>query len=659
LNDTANGPRASRAEIAWLGVVCVALLAIYLPGLGNSLVFDDSYLAEGLFRDYASPLDVRARWLSYGSFVWLQSLAGDGWWKQRLANLAIHMGVVVALWALYREILRHIQAPGGAAGPPAGYERSPALALAIGAFALNPVAVYSVAYLVQRSILLATFFVVLALWLFARGMSQRRPWLHACALASYAAAIVSKEHAILAPLAALPLYIVVARPSGRRLALVAGAGATAVAIAALALYARYGEILGKPFDEYSRVYLAQLARLNPDAPRLAFPLSIENQAWLFFQYGLRWFLPFEAWMSINLRPPFPVALASFPQVLGIVGYAAAVVGGFWAVVRYRDWRALLGLSLLFPALLFATEFATVWVQDPFVLYRSYLWAIGVPGIVFFAVHGASWKLAAAIGAVLGALLGWQAFDRVSSLATPERAWTDAIEKLPADPRAVGRWFPYLNRGSDYVDRNQFGLAVKDFEMSATLGDMGMGTFNIGSVLAAAGRHEQAMRAFASAEKQGYDLYNLPFQRGLSLMALGHPVEARAQFERARALDPPSPAREIVLLQLGRTALQLGRPDDALPPLRAFLDRDPGSKEGRYLLGMALVARGEHAAALPILAKLVDEDHGGIAYYGRALAHQGLGHKAEALADIDTAIRIGPDNPALHELRAKIRAMREP
>ena len=81
---------------------------------------------------------------------------------------------------MYREILRHIAPPpadsGHAAGQTAaGYDKSlPALWLAIGFFALNPVAVYAVAYLIQRSILLATLFVVLGLWLFARGLVDRQ-----------------------------------------------------------------------------------------------------------------------------------------------------------------------------------------------------------------------------------------------------------------------------------------------------------------------------------------------------------------------------------------------------------------------------------------------------------------------------------------------------
>ena len=158
--------RLSRSELLWLPVVLAALLAIYLPGLGNIPVFDDAFLTDGeLFAEYRSLFEFRVRVISYGSFVWMQALFGEGWWKQRLLNFAIHVGVVLALWGLYREILRHIAPPPAEAAPPGKevlpYHQSPALGLAVGFFALNPVAVYAVAYLIQRSILLATFFTVL------------------------------------------------------------------------------------------------------------------------------------------------------------------------------------------------------------------------------------------------------------------------------------------------------------------------------------------------------------------------------------------------------------------------------------------------------------------------------------------------------------------
>src|SRR5690349_13195592 len=98
-----------KRELAWLPVVLAALLVIYLPGLDNALVFDDESLASGqLLANYAALLELRARMFSYGSFVWVREVFGDGWWKQRLLNLAIHMGTVVVLWGLWREILKHV-----------------------------------------------------------------------------------------------------------------------------------------------------------------------------------------------------------------------------------------------------------------------------------------------------------------------------------------------------------------------------------------------------------------------------------------------------------------------------------------------------------------------------------------------------------------------
>lgn len=649
--------RLPRADRLWLAAIVAGMLAIYIPGLGNPLVFDDVQLTDGgLLASYAS-LELRVRALSYGSFAWLQSLFAEGWWKQRVANLAIHVAVVVALWALYREILRHVAPPAAdGAIAPEGYDRSPALWIAIGFFALNPAAVYAVAYLIQRSILLATFFVVLGLWLFARGLATGKPWLHALAVVSYVLALASKEHALLAPLAAIPVYIVVARPGAKRLAAIAAVAGLLAGAAGWALWLRYGEIIGQPFDEFSRVYLAQLSQLDPDAARNAYPLSILNQAYLFFEYGLRWILPLPAWMSINMRPAFPVTWLTFPHLLGAIGYVALVAGAFFLVVRYRDWRSLVGLSLLIPALLFATEFATVWVQDPFVLYRSYLWAIGVPGIVFFFVHGFPLRVSMAIGLVVGSLLGAGALERVFSLSTPERAYTDAIEKLPDDPRSVGRWFPYLNRGNVYFELEQYALAERDFEASSALGDGGLGTFNVGALRLRAGKPREALVAFDKAEKQGYDLFNLPFQRGMALVALGGIPQAHAQFTKAMGMNPTSPIREILLLQLGRTAVQLGKRDEAIAHLEALLAVQPAHREGRFVLSMALISKGEHARAAALLDGMLAEAPNPSAFYARAMANHGLKRKPQATADIENAIRLGLDNPVIREWQARIRAM---
>ena len=646
--------RVFRRQWTWLVAVLAIAIGIYLPGLGNLPVFDDAFYADGQLKRVYGELQLRPRLLSYGTFVWIDALFGEGLWKQRLFNVLVHLGVVAALSTFYREILRFIVPPEPDPGEPVQqYRDSHAFGLALAFFALNPVAVYAVAYVIQRSILMATLFVLLGLWLFARGLRTGRWWMHAVAVLCYALAVASKEHAVLAPLAALPVYVLVARPSRRRLAIVAGAGTALIAAAGILLAQRFGNILGAPFDEFSQVYLQQLAALNPDAPRQAWPLSIENQAWLFFEYGVRWFLPVADWMSISMRPPFPVQWTSFPQVLGVPLYIAVVVGASWLLLRSRDWRALAGLSVLLAAILFGSEFATVWVQDPFVLYRSYLWAIGVPGLILCFAHGTSLRALLVITAVVCVLLSWQAIERVLSLESPETAWSDAIRKLPRDARAVGRWFPYLNRGSYYVERDQDELALRDFEASAQLGDMGMGWFNTGSLLNAKGKYLQALALFDRAEKQGYTLYALHFQRGLALAALNRLREAQREFELAMLMAPPSPVREILWLQRGRMALQNGERETAIGDLEKYVAYDPKHGEARYLLAMAYNAKTEYEKALQALEGVPE---GGSVHYARALAFYGLGRKDDATREIDTAVRLGPPNPILTQWQAKIRAM---
>jgi hypothetical protein len=411
----------------------------------TTLVFDDRALTDGrIFGVYGSLLRGEPRALSYGSFVWIQAVFGDGWPVQRAFNLLIHLGVMLALWAFYRDILTSITPSDD---DPSGveYQQYPGIGLAVGFFALNPVTVYAVAYLIQRSILMATLFVVLGLWQFARGVQRGSKMSFVAALACYVLAVMSKEHAIMAPLAALPVYILVARPSLKKLALIGGAGAVLVGGAAAVLALRYGEIIGNPFDEFSKIYMAQLSALGPDVEKNAYLLSIFNQAWLFFKYGLFWLLPYAGWLSIDMRPPFPVSLTAFPQVLGVVGYLAVLAGGFYLIVRYRDWRALLGVSMLLPALLFVTEFATVWVQIP-VLTVAICGQSAFPGWCF----PVSWV----VGRLLWLVWCWrvvrfQALDRVHSLSVG-RVWACDCQ-APRRP-AGGRTLVSTSTGGVYLDQ---------------------------------------------------------------------------------------------------------------------------------------------------------------------------------------------------------------
>lgn len=215
---SSSGPGSSPhpAKTAWLFVVlCTALLVlVYGSGLNNALVFDDMRLEDGtIFGRYGSLLAFRQRLLSYGSFVWLHELLGLGWKGQRVVNLLLHLGTAAALWAFTRALLNpDVFDEEQRQSPHFVPSLQAAVLVGVAVFALNPVAVYAVAYLVQRSIVMATLFGVLACWAWVRGLqSGRWPWF-AGALLAYVAAVLSKEHAAVFAAFAVPLYIQVRRP---------------------------------------------------------------------------------------------------------------------------------------------------------------------------------------------------------------------------------------------------------------------------------------------------------------------------------------------------------------------------------------------------------------------------------------------------------------
>ena len=139
-------------------------------------------------------------------------------------------------------------------------------------------------------------------------------------------------------------------------------------------------------------------------------------------------------------------------------------------------------------------------------------------------------------------------------------------------------------------------AFEDFRISSTLGDKGMGMFNMGSLLLEAGRHAEALQAYDKAQQLGYDFPGLRYQRGIALHVLGRRAEAHREFELALTETPVLPRRETVLALKGRVALEMGRVDDAMADLEAALKLDPRHQKARADLGMAVVIQRDYARA---------------------------------------------------------------
>ncbi|MFG0638827.1 tetratricopeptide repeat protein [Delftia sp. WSY_22] len=653
----------SKAIYWFSALLLLAILGVYLPGLNNGLLFDDMRLTDGtIFGNYGSLLDFKQRTLSYGSFVWIEQIFGDGWWKQRVFNIALHLATVAALYALFKALLTQTRFPHDIEEQPHFHaSRDAALQLGLVLFALNPVAVYAVGYLVQRSIVMATLFAVLACWAFVRGLQGGRALWHVAALICYVLAVLSKEHAFLTVAMVVPLYIFVKRPGLKAAMVIVGMALLLLAVASAAVFHFFGSLMGQIFDEQSQGYARQLEALQPGITSRIYPLSILNEAALFFAYGFLWIVPYVGWMSIDLRPAFPLGFGSIWHLAGALGYLALLACSIWALLKRPGVIGLVALCLLFPLLWYATEFATVWLQDPFVLYRSYLWAVAIPGLAAIALTGVKPRTIYIVGIVIGMVFGALAFERVLSLQDVGTSWADAAEKIDkkAAANAVGRGRAFLNVGTAHADKGMLDQALQDFATANALGDLGGNAlFNMGSVLSQQKKFPEALNAFAAAQAKGFNGQALYYQKAEALMATG---QLRAAFEEySRALGEPTgdsanaeQMEQTLRLKRAEAAIGAQQYKVAADDFRTLLQTSPNAPRLIVGLGLALVGQGDSAQAKELLEPLVARSPSAPAFYGRAMAYHGLGNLPEALKSLDQAIRLEPQNPQYRQVRNQL------
>lgn len=120
--------------------------------------------------------------------------------------------------------------------------------------------------------------------------------------------------------------------------------------------------------------------------------------------------------------------------------------------------------------------------------------------------------------------------------------------------------------------------------------------------------------------------------------------ARADFERARALDPGLAA---VDLALGRVCNRVGDPRAALDALGRFLERRPGHAEGLLERARARTRLGERAAAADDYGEAIArmEEPWAENYLERAEVLRADGRLAEAIRGLEEGMkRIGPALP---------------
>ena len=521
---------------ALMGLLILGVLALYATSLSAPFVFDDfSFFSnQSEFSKYKTGFSFELRWLPYASLAWTADWFGfDRSWL-RLGNVLLHATNAIVLYflllRLFRVTLVDDAVPGKVSSSLNGFALFGALI-----FALHPVAVYGVAYLIQRSTLMATLFTLLMLLAYLEGLLRGSwRWMLVAALC-YFFGVYSKEHSIAAPGVALAMTLLVRRPSMALFRLTAPYFAIATVIAASAVWITVSSkgVLGAAYEPRALNILeqqgAQLQGLT-ELPNLHV-LSILTQCGLFFKYLWLWLVPNPAWMSVDMREPFASSILSW-HAFGLVGFLGYFGVALWLLLQ-RGSRGLLGFALLFPWILFLTEWSTVRIQEPFVLYRSYLWMPGLYAALPVVLGRVSpRKTYVALGLVC-VLLVPLTLNRLDTFSSELKLWDDAEKLVRGRDYLPGVERIYANRGNKLFQYKRYTEAIADFDKAIAIypGDDLAYTYRA-KALYFVGEYERALRDYDRAVEAQPNSRRLYYDRALVHRALGNFAAAQEDLRKS-------------------------------------------------------------------------------------------------------------------------------
>lgn len=456
-----------------LAIFVIAMLAIslYTPFLNNQLIFDDYGLfLTGQIYDYAqTPFDLRSRTFPYFTLGFIDTVFGTIE-ANRITSLVLH---ILSLWVLFL-LISTLLAQSISTSKVSNFKNSTWLQSSryVLAFlgtlwlAINPVAVYGAGYLAQRTILFANLFSLISLWFYVRSFTEKRLLDVVTAALFYALAVFSKEHAIMLPLVALGLTVLYGGSFQSQLQRIALYLSLCLP-AALTVLLATKHIVASSYEPDVAAMIPQMHEIAIFAyPWGKWLVSVTMQAGFFFDYLVFWIVPDVRLLSVDIRFDFVDLWHSwwiFPKAF--LFFISPIFAIYF--LRKKGLIALFCCGFLYCWFLFLTELAAVRFQEPFVLYRSYLWAPGYVMMITAICARASlrWLVIAAIP--LFVIFFFLARERLTSLENAANVWEDAATKL-ASPSLIGSDRIFYNRGSTYLRDKRYEDAIADFSQTIQL-----------------------------------------------------------------------------------------------------------------------------------------------------------------------------------------------
>ena len=597
----------SRQDV--LAFVTLGLLVVvsYLPAmLWGGFVWDDRIITNsepvqevsGLWKIWFSPSAIGEEghyWpLVYTTF-WLEhKLWGYAPAGYHVVNVLLHLANALLLWHVMRRL-----AVSGAW-------------MVAAVFAVHPLHVESVAWVIERKDVLSGLFYLAAVLAWMRFVEQPNSRRYAWSLALYTAAMLSKSIAITLPAAFLIWHW---WKQGRvtstdLLRLVPfGVVGLVITVGDLSFYQSV-EPLSLGYSLTERTLIAARA-LWFYAGKLLWPSDL---AVIYPLWDIRVADPL-AWGYLIAAVVLTVALWHFRRQIGRGPLAGAL---FFAVT-------------LLPVLGFVDY---GYMQYAFVADRfQYLAGIGVMAIVIGAASYSVCRLpsmwqkgalgVAALALVVLGLLTWQqasiwrnketlwrhvvtlnpqardAHLSLSKVLYRQKRYAEALEAARVAVEQRPNYYnPHATLGAIFNALGRFEEAETHLRHAITLHPQGWyAHLHLGDALYKQGRYEEALKATRVAVEQRPNYYNPHATLGAIFNALGRFEEAETHLRRALALNPQA---QVVHLNLGDALYKQGRYEEAMDLIAQAAALAPDSMQDsaklHFLMGETARENGQPEAA---------------------------------------------------------------
>jgi len=609
-------------------VIAAVTLVAYIPALRADFIWDDDWLVTNNPRMHG--LDgLRTLWLTLEmpdylpltwSSLWLQMQVSGDAWAFHLGNVVLHVAAAAMIWL----VLRRLAVPGAW--------------LAGLVFAIHPVNVASVAWVVERKNTLSMVFFLLTVLAYLRYDRCGRWGWWAASLGLFAAALLSKASVVMAPLALLGLiWYRRGRLTRWDLLKVAPLAALSLGAAVLTVYTQTHQVIRKEVV------------FGPDETLF---WRLAGAGWSVWFYIYKALLPVKLAMIYPRWKIDPVNIVHYVPLLGVVGALAAL--GWYRHRRYVRPAALaMGyfVVMLVPVMGFFQMF-----YMRFALAADHWQHLSIIGVIALVV-GAAWRAVDRLGAraympgallagLIVAALGVQTWRQCRVYKDQETLWRDNIAKYD------GVWMAWFSLGNALQHKNdQTGdpkameEAFRCYQKAVDLKkDFHMARSNLGNLLATQGRFPEALMVYTEAMAYKPDEARIHNNRGTMLWQLGRPTEAMHAVELALTYQPDyTPARLNMAEFLGR----MGQLDRAIEQLREGIKLDRYDVDLRVKLGAMLMQTRRMDEAIAELSKAIEMKP----QHLRAMQNLGValsekGRPEEALKIYDRALAVAPSDAPL-------------